>query len=172
MPRALFPIDVKPGLIVAGYSPIRSEIDPTPLMDRLHRDGARLVLPTVTGRDQPLTFRQWTPGEDLMRGEFGILQPSADAPVLAPNIVLVPLVAFDRSGHRIGYGAGYYDRTFELLRRWAATVAVGLGFSIQEVNAVPALPHDARLDYIVTERETIDTGRSPDVSGKPVPTSC
>jgi 5-formyltetrahydrofolate cyclo-ligase len=152
-----FPIDVMPGQIVAGYSPIRSEFDPFPLMHELAQRGARLALPVIVGRDQPLIFRSWSTGGPLVRGPLGILEPPMDAPVVVPDIVLVPLAAFDRAGHRIGYGAGHYDRTFERLRRSKTIVAVGLGFSVQQVGQVPALPHDAALDYIATEHHTFET---------------
>lgn len=152
-----FPLQVVPGQIVAGYSPIRSEFDPRPLMQALARRGARLALPVIVARDQPLLFRLWSPDTAMVRGQLGIFEPAADAPVVVPDIMLVPLAAFDRSGHRIGYGAGHYDRTFEQLRRMRTIAAVGLAFSVQEVVLVPALPHDERLDYIVTEHETIET---------------
>ncbi|WP_315835561.1 5-formyltetrahydrofolate cyclo-ligase [Bradyrhizobium prioriisuperbiae] len=152
-----FPLEVASGQAVAGYSPIRSEFDPRPLMEALARRGARLALPVIVARDQPLLFRIWSPSTAMVRGQMGIFEPAADAPVVVPDIMLVPLAAFDRTGHRIGYGAGHYDRTFEQLRRMKTIVAVGLAFSVQQVAAVPALPHDVRLDYIVTEHQTIDT---------------
>ncbi len=126
-------------------------------MEALARRGARLALPVIVARDQPLLFRIWSPSTAMVRGQMGIFEPAADAPVVVPDIMLVPLAAFDRTGHRIGYGAGHYDRTFEQLRRMKTIVAVGLAFSVQQVAAVPALPHDVRLDYIVTEHQTIDT---------------
>jgi 5-formyltetrahydrofolate cyclo-ligase len=153
-----FPVDLLPVSIVAGYSPIRSEIDPLPLLQALARRGARLALPVVVARDRPLIFRSWSADTTLVRGYFGILEPPPDAAVLEPDVVLVPLAAFDRAGHRIGYGAGHYDRTFAQLRRSKSFVAVGMAFSVQEIPQVPALQHDAPLDYIATEHETIETG--------------
>lgn len=152
-----FPVDVAPGQIIAGYSPIRSEFDPGRLMQALALRGARLALPVIVGRDQPLLFRAWSADATLVRGQLGILEPSADAPAVVPDIMLVPMAAFDHAGHRIGYGAGHYDRTFAQLRQAKAIVAVGLAFSVQQVALVPALPHDVSLDYIVTERDTIET---------------
>jgi 5-formyltetrahydrofolate cyclo-ligase len=152
-----FPVAVTPSQIVAGYSPIRSEIDPTALLRALARRGVRLALPVVVARDRPLIFRSWSLGMSLVRGQFGILEPPADAGVVDPDVVLVPLAAYDRAGHRIGYGAGHYDRTFVQLRKVKSIVAVGVACSVQEVDQVPALPHDMRLDYIATERETIET---------------
>ncbi|MGO4712446.1 5-formyltetrahydrofolate cyclo-ligase [Bradyrhizobium sp. 2TAF24] len=154
------PFNVAPGQVVAGYMPIRSEFDPQPLMRALAARGARLVLPVVVTRDAPLLFRRWQPGDTLVRGGLGILEPAADAPLSDPHIVLVPLAAFDRAGHRIGYGAGHYDRTLARLRgQGGAPVTIGLAFAAQQVEHVPALPHDVPLDYIATEHETIETRR-------------
>ncbi len=117
------PFDVKPGAVVAGYSPIRSELDPAPLMRKLAEQGAQLALPCITARGQSLRFRLWHPGERLLPGPLGILEPSPAAAEIIPDIVLVPLAAFDRAGHRIGYGAGHYDRTLAQLRKRACTAA-------------------------------------------------
>ena len=100
------PIEIMPGTVVAGYSSIRSEIDPAPLMQDLAAQGTRLALPVIAARDSPLGFRRWALGEELLRGPLGILEPSPAAAELVPDIMLVPLAAFDRLGHRIGYGAG------------------------------------------------------------------
>lgn len=151
-----FPIDIEPGIVVAGYAPLRSEFDPRPLLETLAARGAQPALPVIVGRDQPLSFRVWSPGAPLIRGPLGILEPSSDAPAVIPDIVLVPLAAFDRAGHRIGYGGGYYDRSLEALRRFGPRLAIGIGFAVQEIPAIPALAHDARLDLVLTEAETID----------------
>ncbi len=143
--------------IVAGYCAIRSEIDALPLMRALARQGARLALPLVVARDAPLQFRNWSEDAPLMRGAFGIAEPLADAELVVPDIVLVPLAAFDRAGHRIGYGAGYYDRTLAQLGQAKPVIAVGIAASVQQVDRVPALPHDARLAYIMTEHDSIET---------------
>jgi len=150
------PFAVAHGAVVAGYAPIRSEFDPMPLLRRLADAGARLALPVITGREQPLQFRSFSIGQPLERGPLGIRQPTVASAQLVPEILLVPLAAFDRSGHRIGYGAGYYDRSIEALRGGNLTVAVGLAFAVQEIDAVPALPHDAVLDYVLTETQTFD----------------
>ena len=150
------PFEITPGAVVAGYSPIRSEIDPMPLMRKLAVPGVRLALPAIVAGDQPLKFRAWSPGDRLRRGRLGILEPSADAEEVIPDIVLVPLAAFDRAGHRIGYGAGHYDRTLEQLRKMKAITAVGIAAAVQEVEAVPALLHDAALDYVLTETQVLD----------------
>lgn len=150
------PFSLKPGAIVAGYSPIRSEIDPVPLMRCLERQGARLALPVIITRDEPLMFRVWSPAEALVAGSMGILEPPPEAPQLMPDVLLVPLAAFDRAGHRIGYGAGHYDRTFAQLRAVKPFVAVGVAFDTQEIEAIPMQPHDVALDFVLTETRTID----------------
>ncbi|MEA2838005.1 MAG: 5-formyltetrahydrofolate cyclo-ligase [Bradyrhizobium sp.] len=150
------PIDVKPGAIVAGYSPIRSEIDPAPLMKNLAALGVQLALPAVTARGKALIFRAWSPSDRLMLGSLGILEPSPAATELVPDVMLVPLAAFDRAGHRIGYGAGHYDVTLAHLRKAKAITAIGLAFVVQEIKAVPMQPHDVALDYVLTEKHAFD----------------
>jgi 5-formyltetrahydrofolate cyclo-ligase len=150
------PIELPPGICVAGFSSIRSEIDVAPLMQALAARGAMLALPVVTGEDQPLIFRRWTDDTRLVRGPYGIFEPSPEADEAEPDIVLVPLAAFDRAGHRIGYGGGYYDRTLERLRKLKKITAIGVGFSVQEIAAVPSSDHDARLDLVLTEKDVLD----------------
>jgi 5-formyltetrahydrofolate cyclo-ligase len=150
------PIEIVPGAIVSGYSPIRSEIDPVPLMRKLAALGARLALPAVMARGKSLAFRAWSPDDRLMQGPLGILEPSPAATELIPDIMLVPLAAFDRLGHRIGYGAGHYDYTLAHLRKTKAIAAIGVAFAVQEIAAVPALSHDVALDYVLTEIQIFD----------------
>jgi 5-formyltetrahydrofolate cyclo-ligase len=150
------PIEITPGAVVAGYSPIRSEIDPAPLMRKLAAQGAQLALPVITARGQSLRFRAWSPGDRLLQGSLGILEPSPGAAEIIPDIVLVPLAAFDRAGHRIGYGAGYYDRTLAQLHKSKGFTAIGLAFAAQQVKTVPALQHDVALDYVLTETKVFD----------------
>jgi 5-formyltetrahydrofolate cyclo-ligase len=150
------PIEIAPGIIVSGYSPIRSEIDPVPLMRALAAQGARLALPAVMARGKSLAFRAWSPDDRLMLGPLGIPEPSPAAAELVPDIMLVPLAAFDRVGHRIGYGAGHYDYTLAHLRKIKAIAAIGLAFAAQEVKSVPALQHDVALDYVLTETGLFD----------------
>jgi len=155
-----FPLAIDAGTIVSGFMPMKSEINPLPLMRKLAAAGARLALPVVAGRGKPLIMRTWGIGEPLAAGVWGIREPPPSAAVVAPDILLVPLLAFDRAGHRIGYGAGYYDMTIAALRARQAVVAVGLAFAAQEIAAVPATPHDAPLDLVLTEREVIDLRRA------------
>jgi len=151
-----FPLVLAPGTIVSGFMPLKSEIDPLPLLRALANAGAVLALPVVIGRGKPLVMRAWQWGEPLLEGVWGIREPKPEAAQVEPDILLVPLLAFDRAGHRIGYGAGYYDLTIAQLRGRKAIVAIGLAFAAQEIAAVPATPRDARLDLVLTEREVID----------------
>jgi 5-formyltetrahydrofolate cyclo-ligase len=151
-----FPLEVAPGAIVSGFSPMKSEINPVPLMRRLADRGAKLALPVVVGRGKPLIMRAWSFGEELGSGVWGIREPGPQAPEVVPDILLVPLAAFDRRGYRIGYGAGYFDMTLHRLRGLKPIAAVGLAFAAQEISAVPATARDARLDLVLTEREVID----------------
>src|SRR5882757_7977851 len=151
-----FPMPVPPGAIVSGFMPLKSEINPLPLMRTLADAGAKLALPVVAGKGKPLTMRAFTFGDVLASGVWGIREPKPEAPEVFPDILLVPLLAFDRSGHRIGYGAGYYDMTITALRARKSVAAVGIAFAAQEVAEVPHTPRDARLDLVLTEREVID----------------
>ncbi len=151
-----FPLAVPEGVIVSGYSPMKSELNPVPLMRKLADAGAQLALPVVAGRGKPLTMRAWSFGEELASGVWGIREPKAEAPEVFPDILLVPLAAFDRNGHRIGYGAGYYDMTITRIRGMKPAYAVGIALAAQEIDKVPATPFDARLDLVLTEREIID----------------
>ena len=155
-----FPVAIAPDTIVAGFMPMKSEINPLPLLRALTGAGARLALPVVAGPGKPLIMRAWAFGEPLMAGVWGIRQPEPAAPAVAPDILIVPLLAFDRAGHRVGYGAGYYDRTIAALRAVQPVLAIGLAFAAQEIAAVPATPHDAPLDLVLTEREVIDLRRA------------
>jgi 5-formyltetrahydrofolate cyclo-ligase len=151
-----FPLPIAPGTIVSGFMPFKSEINPLPLMQKLEGAGAQLALPRIVGRGHPLSMRAWEFGAPLERGQWGIREPRADAPELDPDILIVPLLLFDRAGYRLGFGAGYYDMTITDLRGRKAITAVGIAFAAQEVPAVPRTERDARLDLVLTEREVID----------------
>jgi 5-formyltetrahydrofolate cyclo-ligase len=150
------PFAVKPGTIVAGFMPMRSEINPLPLMRKLAAAGAQLALPAIAGRGQPLIMRAYAFGDELARGQWGIREPKPDVRQVDPDILIVPLAAFDRQGHRIGYGAGYYDMTLHALRAKKPITAIGIAFAAQEIREVPAMERDEALDFVLTERETID----------------
>jgi 5-formyltetrahydrofolate cyclo-ligase len=156
--RFLQAVPVPPRADVAGYLPIGDEIDVGLLLQRLAAQGCRIALPAVVGTGAPLVFRIWRDGEALTDGAFGTREPLAGAPHAAPDVLILPLLAFDRRGYRLGYGGGYYDRTLARLRRQERVLAVGVGFAAQEVAAVPNGGHDQRLDWVVTEREAIETG--------------
>ena len=144
------------GAAVAGYWPMRHEVDPRPLMERLHALGHPCALPVTDGADRPLRFRQWTPETVLVPGAYGTSVPAPEVPQIEPQILLIPLLAFDREGWRLGYGGGYYDRTLSALRhareqgRWLG-LAAGLAYADQETSSVPHGPRDQPLDWIVTE---------------------
>jgi 5-formyltetrahydrofolate cyclo-ligase len=138
---------------VSGFWPIKDEIDIRPLMTALADHGCRLALPVVLGRGQPLRFRAWCLGEPLEKGVFGTLQPSAEGEVaVEPDALIVPLLACDRDGWRLGYGGGFYDRTLKGLRARRKVTAVGVGFSGQLVADVPHGPDDQRLDWLLTDK--------------------
>ena len=143
---------VTPGTPVAGYWPVRDEIDVRGLLADLAAAGADVALPAIAAPDRPLVFRRWQPGDVLANGAFGIAEPSADRRAIVPHVLIVPLLAFDRAGYRLGMGRGYYDRTLRVLRAGAPVVAVGVAFAAQEVAEVPHDGFDERLDWIVTER--------------------
>jgi 5-formyltetrahydrofolate cyclo-ligase len=151
-----FPLTIVRGVIVSGFMPLKTEINPLPLLQKLSEAGAQLALPKIDGRRKPLIMRAWQFGAPLDRGQWGIREPKPDAPQIDPDIVLVPLLAFDRAGHRIGYGAGYYDVTIARLRSIKPVTAIGIAFAAQEIPTVPATPRDARLDLVLTEHEVID----------------
>lgn len=135
------------GRALAGYMPMRTEIDPLPAMAA--HDGP-VGVPVILGAGQPLRFREWSPGAAMVPGEFGALIPAEGAWV-EPEVLIVPMVAFDARGYRLGYGGGFYDRTLEGLRAKRPTRAVGFAFAAQEVEEVPIEPTDQRLDAVVTE---------------------
>jgi len=137
-------------LVVSGFLAIGEEINPAPLMSRLSRDGATIGLPVMVGKGKPLEFRAWLPGAPLVTRMWGIREPDQTAPLVEPDVLLVPLLAFDRTGQRLGYGGGFYDRTLQALRSRRRVVAVGLAFANQEVDAVPHLDYDERLDWVLT----------------------
>ena len=139
------------GAVVAAYWPIGGEIDPRPAMHDLRDRGIRIVLPVVVARGRPLIFREWRPGTALVPAGFGLSVPPPEAPALSPDTLLVPLLAFDAAGRRLGYGGGYYDRTLAALRARSTICAIGLAFAAQQVPRVPAGPDDAGLDAIATE---------------------
>jgi 5-formyltetrahydrofolate cyclo-ligase len=147
------------GRRIALVASFRDEIDTLPLARALWAKGALLALPVIVGRERPLLFRSWAEGAELQpAGAFRIPTPGPQCPELVPDVVLVPLAAFDRRGLRIGYGGGFYDRTLAGLRQRGAVTAVGFAFACQQVACVPAEPHDEGVDVMVTEAEAFRCG--------------
>ena len=135
------------GRTLSGYMPMRTEIDPLPAM-AAHQ--GPVGVPVIVAAGQPLRFREWSPGCAMTEGAFGAMIPTEGA-WIEPQVVIVPLLAFDARGYRLGYGGGFYDRTLEGLRARHATIAIGFAFAAQEVEAVPIESTDQKLDWIVTE---------------------
>jgi len=148
-------------VVVGTYWPFGEEVDSRPLLHHLHDLGHVCAVAAVVARDRPLVFRRWHPGQQFVRGTLGEPAAPPEAPEVKPELLLVPLLAFDRRGYRLGYGGGYFDRTIAVLRAApdmagvGGVIAVGLAYAAQEVPALPTERHDQRLDWIVTERETI-----------------
>jgi 5-formyltetrahydrofolate cyclo-ligase len=142
------------GPTVAVYLPIGSEIDPRPLLGKLVTAGAKLALPCVL-EDGSMIYRHYTRGDPLERREFGLLEPFHEVPEVFPTLILTPLLAYDKSGNRLGYGKGHYDRTITRLREKGRAFVCGLAFHGQEVDAIPAETHDVPLDWVMTERGSI-----------------
>jgi 5-formyltetrahydrofolate cyclo-ligase len=153
--RALAPRAAETGAVVSVYWPIRSELNTRPLLEALAGAGISTVLPVMTAVKRPLVFRAFTPGDELVKGPFGLSEPSEEKPAFDPDIVFSPLSAFDRKGYRLGYGGGIYDATLGQLRARKKVIAVGVAYSCQEADQVPTEPHDQMLDYLLTERETL-----------------
>jgi 5-formyltetrahydrofolate cyclo-ligase len=143
---------------ISAFHSFGTEISTFVLFDKLVADGWSTALPIVVAKNMPLVFRQWKPGEPLVSGLWDIKIPPDTAPEVQPDVLLVPLLAFDRKGFRLGYGGGFYDRTLEKLRASKKVVAIGLAYAGQEVDSVLRDEHDQRLDWIMTERETIKCG--------------
>lgn len=148
---------------VAGYWPMADEIDVRPLMTRLFEDGRTVALPVVVAKEEPLAFRRWQPGMALEAGGFGTRHPGPDprpeAPEIVPDILLVPLLAFDDRGFRLGWGGGFYDRTLSRLRAAGDITAVGIAYQGQKVDSVPHSSHDEPLNRVVTDEEILEIAR-------------
>ncbi|MBE9553105.1 MAG: 5-formyltetrahydrofolate cyclo-ligase [Proteobacteria bacterium] len=144
---------VPDGAPVSGFWPIGSEVDMVPVLRALAARGHAVALPVVVGRNRPLVFRTWREGDAMAEGPYGIREPLESAPEIAPQVLLVPLLAFDRAGYRLGYGGGFYDRSLAMLREDGPVTAIGAAWAAQEVPAVPHDQHDQPLDWMLTERE-------------------
>ncbi|MGE0665201.1 MAG: 5-formyltetrahydrofolate cyclo-ligase [Sphingomonadales bacterium] len=147
---------LKPSRTVAGYHRFRDEADPLPILRFLFASGWTCALPVPVDGPEGLVFRTWEPGGELVTGRYSIPHPPETSPEVRPDVVLVPLLAYDGSGRRLGYGAGYYDRALANLRRTGHALAVGVAYAGQRVDLVPALDHDEPLDMVVTEQDALD----------------
>ena len=139
------------GTIVGGYAALPDEADPHLLLKRLHEQGHAIAFPRVAAKNAPLSFHLWRVGMELKQGAFNVPEPSPDWLQVTPRVLLVPLLAFDFEGYRLGYGGGYYDRTLAQLREKGETLAIGIAFAGQEVDSLPHDANDQRLDMVVTE---------------------
>ena len=144
-------IPLTPDAVVSAYFAIGDEADPSSLLQRLREKGHRIVLPRVAGRGKPLDFHLYNGGAELVPGGFGLSEPSPQWPKLDPDVLIVPMLAFDPHGYRIGYGAGFYDRTLAKLRAARDVTAVGFAFAEQEFGPLPHDENDEKLDWIVTQ---------------------
>ena len=147
--------DVEAGLSVAAYWPFRDEIDVRPLFAGLEAMGCNCLLPVMMGRNEPLQFHQWKPGDVLEPSRFGVLEPSKFHPSATPDLLILPLLAFDRHGTRLGYGGGYYDSTLKALRGKGEVLAIGAAYHDQEMNDIPSDAHDQKMDALVTDRSIV-----------------
>jgi 5-formyltetrahydrofolate cyclo-ligase len=139
--------------VVSAFFPYQSEIDTRPLLGKLAGEGWTTALPIVIALGQPLVFRRWLPGQATVPGMWNIPQPTEDSPVVEPDVLLVPMLAFDRQGYRLGYGGGFYDRTLEVLRAKKPIVAIGVAYASQQVDSVVRGAHDQPLDFVMTDEE-------------------
>lgn len=153
--RRFAPRGSETGEVVSVYWPIRSELNTRPLLEILAAEKIATALPVMTAVKRPLIFRAFAPGDDLVKGPFGLSEPAETQPSFDPDIVFSPLAAFDRKGYRLGYGGGIYDATLSQLRAKKRIVAVGVAYACQETDSVPTEPHDQKLDFLLTERELI-----------------
>lgn len=148
-------LDRAPG-VVSGYVAIGDELDPAPVLDAARRRGHTVAMPVMVGRDKPLEFRAWAPGDPLVERVWGIREPAESCPAVDPDVLFVPLLAFDAAGNRLGYGGGFYDRSLSYLRAKKTIIAIGLAFDEQRVDEVPHLDTDERLDYVLTPSVLIE----------------
>ena len=151
--RYLSSFEPPAGTVVSAFWPMPGELDLRPLLEALHARGCVCGLPVVVARNSPLVFRSWEPGVTLITSRFGISEPGPERPAVRPQHALVPLLAFDDDGYRLGYGGGFYDRTLAALRHDGAgpVVAIGVGLEAQRRPSLPREPFDARLDWLVTD---------------------
>ncbi len=144
-----------PRTVFAAYYPIGSEVNSRPLMDTLNEQGHLTALPIITSKEEPLIFRLYRSGDALTKGSFGVPEPSSHMPSIIPDFLIIPMLAFNSQGYRLGYGTGFYDRTLEDLRRIKPIKAIGVAYSGQKNDDVPFEDHDEKMDWIITEKGAI-----------------
>ncbi len=144
-----------PKTVFACYYPIGSEINSRPLIDDLNLKGHITGLPVITARNSALVFHLYRSGDDLIKGEFGVPEPHLSMPQVIPDVLIIPVLAFNSKGYRLGYGTGYYDRTLEDLRRIKPVKAIGVAYSNQQIDDMPVEDHDQKMDWIITEKEAL-----------------
>ena len=154
-------LEIPAGTIVSGFLAMPGEVDPGPLMARLAAKGCRLAVPRVAAKASPLVFHRWTPETGLVVSNFGVSEPDPATPIVVPQVLLVPLLAFDPAGYRLGYGGGFYDRTLAALRAKGSIRAIGVAYAGQEVENLPHDDFDERLDMILTETGPRRFGMAP-----------
>jgi 5-formyltetrahydrofolate cyclo-ligase len=145
-------LKIADGATVGGYIAINDEADPHIILKKLTLQNCEIVFPRVVANVEPLAFHRREPGREMAKGAYGIPEPAKDWPLAYPKILLVPLLAFDRHGHRLGYGGGYYDRTLDFLRANSTVRAIGVAYAGQEVDELPREAHDHPLDAVITEQ--------------------
>lgn len=153
-----FPTFIGPSSVVAGYMPIQTEIDSLPLMKELEDKGAKLCLPRINSVTKTINFHAYELDDELEKGEMGLLEPKFNAKIITPNIMLVPLLAFDNDGYRLGYGGGFYDRAIAAASEKGKLITIGLAYSSQKVDKLPVEEHDKKLDFVLTETKSFKFG--------------
>lgn len=150
-------VKVPAGAVVAGYWPVRGEVDGLPILRELLRRKHLCALPHVAGEGRPLEFRSWNDSTQMVMGKYDIPEPAAGE-VIVPDIILVPLAAFDKTGHRLGYGGGFYDRTLAALKKEKHVLAIGFGYEMQGCDTLPVDENDVRLDMVITDKNVYRFG--------------
>ena len=148
-------VDIPPNSQVSGFWPLAEELDTLPLLHALHTAGHQVLLPVMQGAGKPLVFATWAPGDTLVAASFNTLEPAADKPRVVPEVMICPLLAFDRKGYRMGYGGGFYDRSIAQIQTSQELLTIGVAFAAQEVESIITGPYDMPLHTIVTEQEVI-----------------
>ena len=148
-------IDIPPNSKVSGYWPLAEELDTLPTLQALHNAGHQVLLPVMQGAGKPLVFATWDPGDTLVAASFNTLAPAADKPRLVPEVMICPLLAFDRKGYRMGYGGGFYDRSIAQIQTSQELLTIGVAFAAQEVESIITGPYDMPFHTIVKEQEVI-----------------